>query len=95
MKKRLDFRSFCVSTAAVLLLSLVLTALPFAQRIVENTLYIGFPIWFLSVRVTAAGGFAVFLGAGGLAADLAIAYAVLCVVRRLCAAGRKRNENDD
>lgn len=42
MKKRFNFRSFCVSTAAVLLLSLVLTALPFTQRITENTLYVGF-----------------------------------------------------
>lgn len=93
MKKRFDFRSFCVSSAAVLLLSLVLTALPFTQRVAENTLYVGFPIWFLSVRVPDAGGFAVFLGAGGLAADLLIAYAALCVVRRLCAAGRKRNDD--
>ena len=40
-----------------LLLSLVLAALPFTQNLSENTLRIGVPFPFFTVRITALGRF--------------------------------------
>ena len=75
--KKLNYRELGVSSAAILLLSLVLAALPFTQNLSENTLRIGVPFPFFTVRITALGALSTLMEAGGLLLDCAIAYAVL------------------
>lgn len=88
--KKLNYRELGVSSAAILLLSLVLAALPFTQNLSENTLRIGVPFSFFTVRITALGALSTLMEAGGLLLDCAIAYAVLIAVKRLRAAVRKK-----
>ena len=88
--KKLNYRELGVSSAAILLLSLVLAALPFTQNLSENTLRIGVPFPFFTVRITALGALSTLMEAGGLLLDCAIAYAVLIAVKRLRAAVRKK-----
>ena len=88
--KKLNYRELGVSSAAILLLSLVLAALPFTQNLSENTLRIGVPFPFFTVRITALGALSTLMEVGGLLIDCAIAYAVLIAARRLCAAVKKK-----
>lgn len=88
--KKLNYRELGVSSAAILLLSLALAALPFTQNLSENTLRIGVPFPFFTVRITALGALSTLMEAGGLLLDCAITYAVLIAVKRLRAAVRKK-----
>ena len=88
--KKLNYRELGVSSAAILLLSLVLAALPFTQNLSEDTLRIGVPFPFFTVRITALGAISTLMEVGGLLIDCAIAYAVLIAARRLCAAVKKK-----
>ena len=83
MLKRMDWKGVFAASTAVLLLSLVLAALPFSQKVVENELCIGFPVTMLTVHVTAAGGFGVHLSIGALILNLAIAYGVYWLIRKI------------
>lgn len=83
MMKRIDWKGAFAASAAVLVLSLALAALPFSQRAVENELYIGFPVTMLTVRATAAGGFGVHLSIGAVALNCAIACGVYRIIREI------------
>lgn len=88
--KKLNYRELGVSSAAILLLSLVLAALPFTQNLSENTLLIGIPFPFFTVRITALGALSTLMEVGGLLIDCAVAYVALIAVKRLCAAVKKK-----